>query len=159
VVPVHPGRVRQRRRGGHAGQLGHQPGEYLRAAHGYVRRVPAQHLAAGPELFGVHSQRADTDDRCERPGTRKPALGQPGLRRDTRHGPAVIGARLHHDVCTTGQPKTEHHRDLLRLEQHRGRFAAELVPAPGRQPARQITQWHSQDCATGLGLREAAEPA
>jgi hypothetical protein len=90
-----------------------------------------QHLAAGPELFGVHSQRADTDDRRERPGARKPALGQPGLRRDTRHGPAAISARLHHDVCAAGQPKTEHHRDLLQLEQHLGGFVTEMVQAPG----------------------------
>jgi hypothetical protein len=68
-----------------------------------------QHLAAGPELLGVHSQRTDTDHRRERPGTRKPALGQPGLRRDTRRGPAVIGARLDNHVRTAGQPESEHH--------------------------------------------------
>src|SRR5258708_5277836 len=31
--------------------------EHLRVARGHVRRVPVQHLAAGPEFFGVHSQR------------------------------------------------------------------------------------------------------
>jgi hypothetical protein len=83
-----------------------------------------QYLAAGPEIFGVHSQRTDTGHRRERPGARKPALGQLGLRRDTRPGPAVIGARLDHDVPATGQPEAEHHRDLLQLEQHVGGFAA-----------------------------------
>jgi hypothetical protein len=73
----------------------------------------AQHLTAGPELLGVHSQRTDIDHQRERPGARESAPGQPGLRRDTRPGSAVIDARLHHDVCTTGQPQTEHHRDLL----------------------------------------------
>jgi hypothetical protein len=82
-----------------------------------------QHLAAGPELLGVHSQRTDTDHRCQRPGARKPAPCQPGLRCDTRHGPAIIRARLHHDVRTTSQPETEHHRDLLQLEQHADGFA------------------------------------
>jgi hypothetical protein len=109
VVPAHPARIRQRRRDGHVGQFGHQPGEHLRVARGHVRRV------AGPELLGVHSQRTGTDYRRERPGTWKPAPGQPGLRRDTRHGPAVIGARLDHDLRTAGQPQTEHHRDLLQL--------------------------------------------
>jgi hypothetical protein len=71
-----------------------------------------QHLTAGPELLGVHSKRTDTDDRRERPGTRKPALGQLGLRPDARHGPAVVGARLHHDISAISQPETEHHRNL-----------------------------------------------
>ena len=67
-----------------------------------------QHLAAGPELLGVHRQRTDTGYRRERLGARKPALGQPGLRRDTRYGPAVIGARLDDHVRTTAQPETDH---------------------------------------------------
>jgi len=108
-----------------------------------------QHLTAGPELLGMHSQRTDTGHRRERPGTRKPALGQPGLRRDTRHGPAVIGARLDHDIRTTGQPQTEHHRDLLQLEQHAGGFATQMIQTPSRQPVRQIVQRHSQNCAIG----------
>ena len=108
-----------------------------------------QHLAAGPELLGVHGQRTDTDHRRERPGTRKPALGQPGLHRDTRRGPAIVGARLDHDVPATGQPQTEHHRDLLRPEQHAGGFAAQMVKTPNRQPVRQLVQRHTQDCATG----------
>jgi hypothetical protein len=29
VIPAHPGRIRQRRRDGHVGQFGHQPGELL----------------------------------------------------------------------------------------------------------------------------------
>ncbi|WP_328414894.1 hypothetical protein OG470_21590 [Micromonospora sp. NBC_00389] len=132
VVPADPGRTRQRRRDGHAGKLGHQPGEHLSAAPGYVQRVPPQYFAAGPEFLGVHGQRTDTDHRRERPGTCKPALGQPGLRRDTRSGPAVVGARLDHDVPATGQPQTEHHRDLMRLEQHAGGFAAQMVTTPSR---------------------------
>jgi hypothetical protein len=51
----------------------------------------------------------EMDRRRERPGTRKPALGQPCLRRDTRHGPPIIGARLHRDVPAISQPETEHH--------------------------------------------------
>jgi hypothetical protein len=98
-----------------------------------------QHLAAGPELLGVHSQRTDTGHRRERPGTRKPALGQPGLRRDTRHGPAVIGARLDDHVRTAGQPETEHHRDLLQPEQHAGGFATQMI----QTPVRQIVQRHA----------------
>jgi hypothetical protein len=97
----------------------------------------------------VHGQPTDTDHRRERPGTRKPALGQPGLRRDTRRGPAVVGAHLDHDVPATGQPQTEHHRDLLRLEQHAGGFAAQMVKTPSRQPVRQLDQRHTQDRATG----------
>jgi hypothetical protein len=31
-----------------------------------------QHVAAGPELLGVHRQRPDTHYRCERSRTRKP---------------------------------------------------------------------------------------
>ena len=155
VVPAHPGRVRQRRRDGHVGQFFHQPGEYLRVARGNVRRVAVPHLAAGPELLGVHSQRTDTDHRRERPRARKPAPGQPGLRRDTRHGPAVIDARLHHDVRTPSQPETEHHRDLLQLEEHVGGFATQMVQTPSRQPVRQIAQRHSQDCATGTERTEA----
>ena len=108
-----------------------------------------QHLTAGPELLGMHSQRTGTGHRRERPGTRKPAFGQLGLRRDTRHGPAVIGARLHHDVPATGQPETEHHRDLFYLEQHGGGFATQMVQTPIRQPVRQIVEWHSHDCAMG----------
>ena len=106
-----------------------------------------QHLAAGPELLGVHGQRTDTDRRRERPGARKPALGQPGLRGDTRHGPTVIGARLDHDVRTIGQPQTEHRRHPLQLEQHVGGFATQMVHTPSRQPVRQIVQRHSEDCA------------
>jgi hypothetical protein len=116
------------------------------------RRVPVQHVAAGPELLDVHGQRTDADHRCERPGTRKPALGQPGLRRDTRHRPAVIGARLDHHVRTIGQPKTEHHRHPLKLEQHVGGFATQMVLTPSRQPIRQIVQRHGQDCAMGAEL-------
>jgi len=106
-----------------------------------------QHLTAGPELLGVHRQRADADHRRERPGTRKPALGQPGLRRDARHGPAVIGARLDHDVPATSQPQTEHHRDLVQLKQHASGFTTQMIQTPGRQPVRQIVQRHTQDCA------------
>ena len=69
------------------------------------------------------------------------------LRRDTRHGPAVIGARLDHHVRTASQPQAEHHRDLLDLEQHVGGFATQMIQAPGRQPVRQIAQRHNQDCA------------
>jgi hypothetical protein len=39
-------------------------------------------------------------------------------------------ARLHHDIRTTGQPETEHHRDLLQLEQHAGGFATQMVQTP-----------------------------
>jgi hypothetical protein len=46
----------------------------------------------------MHSQRAEPDHRRERTSARKPALGQPSLRRDTRRGTTVIGARLDHDV-------------------------------------------------------------
>jgi hypothetical protein len=108
-----------------------------------------QHLATGPELLGVHSQRTDSGHRGKRPGTRKPALGQPGLRRDTRHGPAVIGARLDHDVPAIGQPQTEHHRDLVQPEQHADGFAAQMMPAPTGQPFRQIIQRHGYDSAIG----------
>jgi hypothetical protein len=155
MVPAHPGRVRQRRRDGHLSQFGHQPGEYLRVARGHVRRVPLQYLAAGPELLGVHGQRTDTDHRRERAGARKPAPGQPGLRRDTRRGPAVIGTRLHHHVRTASQPEAVHHRDLSHLEQHVGGSATQVVQTPGRQPVRQIAQRHSQDCATGTERTEA----
>jgi hypothetical protein len=147
VVPAHPGRIRQRRRDGDVGQFGHQPGEHLRVARGRVRRVPGQHLAAGPELLGVHSQRTDTGHRRQRPGTGKPALGQPGLRRDTGHGAAVIGARLDHHIPAAGQPQTEHHRDLLQPEQYVGGLATQMIPTPGRQ----IVQRHTQDCAIGTG--------
>lgn len=67
-----------------------------------------QHLAARAELLCVHSERTNTDYRRERPGARKPALGQPGLHRDTRPGPAVIGARLDDHLRTAWQPQTEH---------------------------------------------------
>ena len=106
-----------------------------------------QHLASGPEFLGVHGQCTDTDHRRERPGTRKPVFGQPGLRRDTRRGPAAVGARLDHDVPATDQPQTEHSRDLARLEQHAGGFAAQMLKTPGRQPVRQLIQRHTQDCA------------
>lgn len=108
-----------------------------------------QQLAAGPELLGMHSQRTDTGHRRERPGTRKPALSQPGLRRNTRCGPAVIGARLDHDIRTIGQPETEHHRDLLPLEPNADGFATQMIRTPGRQPIRQILQRHRHDCAIG----------
>jgi hypothetical protein len=104
-----------------------------------------QHLTAGPELLGVHRQRTDADHRRERPGTRKPAPGQPGLRRDTRHGPALIGARLDHDVPAISQPQTEHRRDLLPLKQHASGFPTQMIQAPSRQPVRQIVQRHTQD--------------
>jgi hypothetical protein len=108
-----------------------------------------QHLAAGPELLGVHSQRTGTGHRRERPGARKPALGQQGLRRDTRHGPAAIGARLDHHVPAARQPQAEHHRDLLYLEQHADGFTTQMIQTPSRQPARQIAQRHNQHCAIG----------
>jgi hypothetical protein len=109
------------------------------------------HLAAGPELLGVHRQRTGPGHGRERAGARKPAPGQPGLRRDTRHGPAVIGASLDHHVPAAGQPQTEHHRGLVIPEQHTDGFATQMVQAPGRQPVRQIAQRHTQDCATGAG--------
>ena len=124
-------------------------GEHLRAAPGYTRRAAVQHLTAGPELLGVHRQRTDADHRRERPGTRKPAPGQPGLHRDTRHRPAVIGTRLDYHLRAVGQPQAEHHRDLLNLEQHGGGFATQMIQAPSRQPVRQIVQRHNQDCAIG----------
>jgi hypothetical protein len=117
-----------------------------------------QHLAAGPELFRVHGQRTGTGHRRERPGTGKPAPGQPGLRRDTRRGPAVIGARLDHHLRTTSQPQAEHQRDLLYPEQHAGGFATQMIQAPSRQPVRQIVQRHNQDCAIGTE-RTGARPA
>lgn len=92
VIPAQPRRIRQRRRGGHRGQFGHQPGQRRRAARGHPRRVPVQYLPAGPELPGVHGQRTDTGHRREQPGARKPSLGQPGLHRDTQGGPATICA-------------------------------------------------------------------
>ncbi|MEV5560264.1 hypothetical protein AB0L44_42050 [Nonomuraea wenchangensis] len=106
-----------------------------------------QHLPAGPELLGVHGQRTDTDRRRERPGTWKPALGQPSLRRDTRRGPAVVSASLDRDVPAVGQPETEHHRHLPQLEQHVGGFTTQMVQTPDRQPGRQIIQRHTEDCA------------
>lgn len=159
VVPPRPPRIRQRRHDRHVGQFGHQQGEHLRVAHGNVRRVPRQHVAARPKLLGVHGQRTDADRRRERPGTRKPALGQPGLRRDTRPGPTVVGARLDHDVRAIGQPETEHHRDRLTLEQHVGGFATELVPTPGRQPGRQIVQRHSLRLRSAGSGRSSVGPA
>jgi hypothetical protein len=149
VVPTHPGRIRKWRRDGHTAKFGHQPAEYIRAAYGYARRVPVQHSTAGPELLGVHSQRTDADHRRDRPRTREPALGQPGLHRDARHGPSLIGTSLDHDVPATSQPQTEHHRDLLQLEQHASGFPTQMIQTPSRQPARQIAQRHTQDCAIG----------
>ena len=76
------------------------------------------------------------------------ALGQPGLHRDARHGPAVIGPRLDHDVPAS-EPQTEHHRDLVPLEQHADGFGTQMIQTPSRQPLRQIVQRHTEDCATG----------
>ena len=118
-----------------------------------------QHLTAGPELLGVHRQRTDTDHRRERPGARKPAPGQPGLRPDTRHGPALIGARLDHDVSATSQPQTEYHRDLLQLEQHAGGFVTQMIQTPSRQPIRQIVQRHTHDYAIDSGAPTSMAPS
>ncbi|MFB4263220.1 hypothetical protein [Nonomuraea sp. GTA35] len=51
-----------------------------------------QHLAAGPELLGVRGQRTDPATGVSGLAHAKPALGQPGLRRDTRRRPAFVGA-------------------------------------------------------------------
>jgi hypothetical protein len=115
-----------------------------------------QHLTAGPELLGVHSQRTGTGHRGERPGARKPALGQPRLRLNTRHGSAVIGARLHHDVPAISQPETEHHGNLVLLEQHADGLAAQMIQAPGRQPVRQIIA-HRPDLAGDPAASPAKE--
>ena len=82
MVPPHPGRIGQRRRDGHVGEFGHQPGEHLGIAPGHGWRVSGQHLAAGPELLRVHGERTEIDGRGQRPGTRKTVLGQTGLGRD-----------------------------------------------------------------------------
>lgn len=100
----------------------------------------------------MHGQRTDTDYRGERAGTRKTALGQPGLGHDARHGSTVIGARLDHDVRAVDQPETEHHRHLLQLEQHVDGFAAQMVPTPARQPVGQIVQRHVENFATARNL-------
>jgi hypothetical protein len=75
----------------------------------------------------VHGQGTDLDHRRARAGTGEPALGQLGLRRDTRHRPAVIGACLDHDLGPVGQPETDHHRHPLELEQHVGGFATQML--------------------------------
>lgn len=155
MVPADPARIRQRRRDGHPSQLGHQPGEHPPVTRGHVRRVPWQQLAAGPELLRVHSQRTDTRHWRERPRTRKAAPGQPGLRRDTRHRPAVIGTRLDYHVPAISQPQTEHQRYLLQPEQHANGFTPQMFQAPGRQPVRQILQRHSQDYATNAKHADA----
>jgi hypothetical protein len=111
-----------------------------------------QHLTAGPELLGVHSQRTGSGHGRERPGTRKPAFGQLRLRLDTRHGPVVIGARLHHDVPAVSQPETEHHGNLVLPEQHADGLAAQMIQAPGRQPVRQIIQRHAPASPAKEGL-------
>jgi hypothetical protein len=131
-----------------------RPAISLRTLHRRVRQVASwrrprlvQQFTAGPGLLSVHGQRTDADRRRERPGARKPPLRQPGLRGNTRPGPAVVLPRLHHDVPPTGQPQPEHRRDLPQLEQHADRLVPQLVHTPGRQPVRQIIQRHGEDCA------------
>jgi hypothetical protein len=88
----------------------------------------------------VHSQQASAGHRGEWAGARKTARGQPGLRFDARRGPAVVGPRLDHHVPAIRKPQAEHHRDLPGLEQHADWFSGQLVPAPGRQPVRQLLE-------------------
>lgn len=152
VVPAHPARVGQRRRDGHVGQLGHQPGEHRGTAHGDVRRVTAQHFAARQGLFGVHGQRVDDGHGGDRPGAREPPVRQPGLRGDARAGPAVVLPRFHHDLAPVGQPQPDHRRKGRPLEQHLDRLGSELLDAPGCQPvhATILRRAAPQDRQSGL---------
>ncbi len=103
VIPAQPRRIRQRRRAGHGGQFGHQPGQHRRAARGHPRRVPVQHLPAGPELPGVHGRRIDTGHCREQPGTRNPHSASPACTA-THKAARPPSARLDHDVRTARQP-------------------------------------------------------
>jgi hypothetical protein len=111
----------------------------------------------GPELLGVHPQHPDTHYRRQRACTRRPLLSQAGPRRDARHGPAAVSARLEHRVPAASQLETAHHRDLLYLEQHADGLATQMVQTPGRRPVRQIVQRHNRDCTgaehTGSDIR------